>query len=83
MLFPLITLQAAILRISAIYFFAFSWILVCMVISPLLAYKRLSVEGRKREFLSDPKYLAYKGFAVADTSECGINLMYLPLAQDA
>ena len=43
----------------------------------------LSSEGRKREFLSDPKYLAYKGFAVADTSECGINLMYLPLAQDA
>ena len=36
----------------------------------------LSSEGRKREFLSDPKYLAYKGFAVADTSECGINLMY-------
>ena len=43
----------------------------------------LSSEGRKREFLSDPKYLAYKGFAVADTSECGINLMYLPFAQDA
>ena len=43
----------------------------------------LSSEGRKREFLSHPKYLAYKGFAVADTSECGINLMYLPLAQDA
>jgi len=43
----------------------------------------LSSEGRKREFLSDPKYLAYKGFAVADTSECGIDLMYLPLAQDA
>ena len=43
----------------------------------------LSSGGRKREFLSDPKYLAYKGFAVADTSECGINLMYLPLAQDA
>ena len=43
----------------------------------------LSSEGRKREFLSDPKYLAYKGFAVADTSECRINLMYLPLAQDA
>ena len=39
----------------------------------------LSSEGRKREFLSDPKYLAYKGFAVADTSECGINLMYLHL----
>ena len=43
----------------------------------------LSSKGRKKEFLSDPKYLAYKGFAVADTSECGINLMYLPLAQDA
>ena len=43
----------------------------------------LSSEGRKREFLSDPKYLAYKGFAVADTSDCGINLMYLPLSQDA
>lgn len=43
----------------------------------------LSSEGRKREFLSDPKYLEYKGFAAADTSECGINLMYLPLAPDA
>lgn len=38
----------------------------------------LSSVGRKREFLSDPKYMAYKGFAVADTSDCGINLMYLP-----
>ena len=43
----------------------------------------LSAEGRKREFLSDPKFMAYKGFAVADTSECGINLMYLPFEQDA
>lgn len=39
----------------------------------------LSAQGRKREFLSDPKYLAYKGFSVADTSEAGITLMYLPL----
>ena len=39
----------------------------------------LSAQGRKREFLSDPKYLAYKGFSVADTSEVGITLMYLPL----
>lgn len=38
----------------------------------------LSAEGRKREFLSDPKYMAYKGFTVADVSDCGINLMYLP-----
>ena len=39
----------------------------------------LSSEKRKKEFLSDPKYLAYKGFSVADTSENGITLMYLPL----
>lgn len=43
----------------------------------------LSAEGRKREFLSDPKYLAYKGFSVADTSDCGITLMYLPLNADS
>ena len=43
----------------------------------------LSAEGRKREFLSDPKYLAYKGFSVADTSDCGITLMYLPFDDDA
>ena len=39
----------------------------------------LSAEGRKREFLADPKFLTYKGFSVADVSDCGINLMYLPL----
>lgn len=43
----------------------------------------LSAEGRKREFLSDPKYLACKGFTVADTSDCGITLMYLPLTPSA
>ena len=43
----------------------------------------LSAEGRKREFLSDPKFLAHKGFSPADVSECGISLMYLPLAPDA
>lgn len=32
----------------------------------------LSSEKRKKEFLSDPKYMAYKGFSVADTSETGI-----------
>ena len=40
----------------------------------------LSSEGRKREFLSDAKFLKHKGFRVADVSDCGINLMYLPLA---
>ena len=38
----------------------------------------LSSEGRKKEFLADPKYLKFKGFSVADTSDCGITLMYLP-----
>ena len=43
----------------------------------------LSAEGRKREFLADPKYLAYKGFTVADTTDTGITLMSLPLTPDA
>ena len=43
----------------------------------------LSSEGRKKEFLADPKYLKFKGFSVADTSDCGINLMYLPLIEGA
>lgn len=43
----------------------------------------LSSEGRKKEFLSDPKYLAHKGFAVSDTSACGINVMYLLLVPNA
>ena len=43
----------------------------------------LCAEGRKREFLADPKFLAYKGFKTADISDCGINLMYLPLKPNA
>ena len=43
----------------------------------------LCAEGRKREFLADPKFLAYKGFIVADVSDCGINLMCLPLSENA
>lgn len=43
----------------------------------------LSSEKRKKEFLADPKYLSYKGFRRADTSDCGITLMYLPLCDDA
>jgi len=42
-----------------------------------------SSEGRKKEFLSDSKYLLYKGFRLADASDCGITLMYLPLTADA
>ena len=43
----------------------------------------LSAEGRKREFLADSKFLAHKGFRIADTSDCGITLMFLPLTEDA
>ena len=34
-------------------------------------------------FFLTPKYLACKGFTVADTSDCGITLMYLPLTPSA
>ena len=43
----------------------------------------LCAEGRKREFLADPKFLAHKGFRVADVSDCGIDLMYLPIEPSA
>ena len=43
----------------------------------------LSAEGRKREFLADPKLLSYKGFEVTDISDCGINLMALPFEENA
>lgn len=33
---------------------------------------------KKRGFLADPKYLAYKGFAVSDEADNGIQLWYLP-----
>lgn len=39
----------------------------------------LSSDGKKREFLSDAKYMEHKGFKVVDKSDCGITLMYLPL----
>lgn len=42
----------------------------------------LSSDKRKKEFLSDPKYMAYKGFTVADTTDTGINLMYLPFGEN-
>lgn len=39
--------------------------------------------AKKRPFLSDPKYLLHKGFKVADESDAGINLMYLPFDETA
>ena len=39
--------------------------------------------AKKKPFLSVPRYLIYKGFQVADTSDAGINLMYLPFDEKA
>lgn len=38
--------------------------------------------AKKKPYLSDPKYLTYKGFKVADQSDVGINLMYLPFDEN-
>lgn len=38
---------------------------------------------KKMPFLSDPKYLAYKGFLIADTANPFFTLMYLPLEKEA
>ncbi|MBR2801491.1 MAG: YoaP domain-containing protein [Erysipelotrichaceae bacterium] len=39
--------------------------------------------AKKKGFLADPKFLAYKGFRVADESDTGIQLWYLPFSEDA
>ncbi len=41
----------------------------------------LSSKGRKKEFLSDYKYLSHKGFKIADESDNGIILMYFPFTE--
>ena len=38
---------------------------------------------KKKPFLSDPKYLAYKGFKVADTADPFFTLLYLPFDENA
>lgn len=38
---------------------------------------------KKMPFLSDPKYLRYKGFKLADTAEPYYELLYLPFAEQA
>lgn len=38
---------------------------------------------KKRTFLSDPKYLKYKGFMVADTAPPYFELLYLPFNENA
>lgn len=39
--------------------------------------------AKKKPFLSDPKYLEYKGFQIADTAEPFYNLLYLPFTPQA
>ena len=43
----------------------------------------LSSQKKKMPFLSDPKYLAYKGFRVADTADPFFALLYLPFDESA
>lgn len=38
---------------------------------------------KKMSFLSDPGYLAYKGFQIADTAEPAFTLLYLPFEENA
>ncbi|WP_244411314.1 GNAT family N-acetyltransferase [Raoultibacter timonensis] len=39
--------------------------------------------AKKMPFLSDPKFLRYKGFETADTAEPFYELLYLPFSEDA
>lgn len=39
--------------------------------------------SKKTPYLSDPKYLRYKGFQLADTANPSFELMYLPFDKDA
>ena len=38
--------------------------------------------AKKRPFLADPKFLAHKGFKVSDEADNGIQLWYLPFAEE-
>lgn len=39
--------------------------------------------AKKRAFLAEPKFLAYKGFSVSDEADNGIQLWFLPLEEGA
>jgi len=58
---------------------------MCIEDTKAKGYKGLCIlsSDKKKAFLSDPKYLAYKGFQFADKSEVGINLLYLPFDSEA
>ena len=53
-------------------------------------YTEMQIEGlvflssrKKMGFLSDPKYMSYKGFQTADKAEPYFELMYLPFKEGA
>lgn len=56
----------------------------CIEDSKLKGKKGLCVlsAAKKRPFLSDPKFLKYKGFTVCDESDNGIQLWYLSFSND-
>ncbi len=39
--------------------------------------------AKKKPFLADPKFLKYKGFAIGDEADNGIQLWYLPFTENA
>ena len=57
----------------------------CMEDSRAKGKKGLCVlsSEKKKPFLSDPKFLKYKGFSVCDESDNGIQLWYLPFDENA
>ena len=57
----------------------------CIQEAKELGKKGLAVlsSAKKLPYLSDPKYLKYKGFQVADTAAPSFELMYLPFEENA
>ena len=57
-----------------------TWISLLLEIAQQKGKKGLVVLSSKKKmgFLSDPKYMGYKGFQTADTAEPYFELMYLP-----
>lgn len=56
----------------------------CLATAKAQGRKGLTVlsSARKKGFLADPKFLSHKGFMVADESDVGIQLWYLPFGED-
>jgi len=57
----------------------------CMIDSKAKGRKGLCIlsSAKKKPFLADPKFLAYKGFSVCDEADNGIQLWHLPFGESA